>query len=207
MASRREAPSVGRPRTGDTTQRVGALGQRDSLNALRRCCCGARRRRAAAASRAARVSRRSRFRVRLWGLAWFAAGLLQLVGETFDCGLQPGYDYVPPAAVARDVLAPNEKHDFYVNLTYAPPVAEPWKHLHPVIGFTDRNNQRWRRHHSDPPYRVYSGDIESTTDRTGIRSTPRTRLPYFPRRLEAYLLGDNGHARCGPSPADSTQAS
>ncbi|MFD3400072.1 hypothetical protein ACFWUU_05335 [Kribbella sp. NPDC058693] len=75
-------------------------------------------------------------------------------GGTVDWGMwvPPGQEDAAPSTV--DVLPAGDTLGLHVTLkvkTY--PEA-----LHPIIGFTDRHNQRWRRRHSESPQRVLAGD-------------------------------------------------
>jgi hypothetical protein len=67
----------------------------------------------------------------------------------------PGSEPLVPSTT--DVLAAKDKVDLYVDLKITPSGAPE---LRPVIGYTDRHNQRWRRRHGESPYRVPAEDIE-----------------------------------------------
>lgn len=83
----------------------------------------------------------------------------------------PGLELLVPSTTV--VLAAGEKVGLYVTLK-ANPIGTP--ELQPVIGYTDRHNQRWRRRHAEPPYRVPSDDTEPIGGPRWYRKHPTISL-------------------------------
>lgn len=73
----------------------------------------------------------------------------------WDVHTAPGQEDAVPRTT--DVLAAGEQLVLFVDLK----TAQYPETLRPVIAFTDRHNQRWRRRSSEPPYRIASDDPEA----------------------------------------------